>query len=198
MSNAEADKMSRPRGRRELTTMQAVKQLSTGQSRLPDWTREVLAKVNSYQSGRLCCSENVVAQFVGLGSLSLRGAKFLAYARNRLRNLGGEANEIATPRQVGARNDKRAWWWMKEAAIKIWGRDRQEPVSSLVLAPVAQTSSNFSYHLVCPAGAGRGWLRMMNRTTISAHEAFSTGRVPVGRGRQKHLKSSWGGVKINK
>ena len=191
MSGAEADKMPGPRGRRELTTMQVAKQLSTGQSWLPDWTREVSTKVNCYQSGRLCCLKNVVARFIGLAPLSLRGAK-------RRSNLGGEPNEIATPRQVGARNDKRRARLVNQAATKTWGRDLQEPVSSLVLAPVAQTSSNFSYHLVCPAGAGRGWLRMMNRTTISAHEAFSTGRVPVGRGRQKHLKSSWGGVKINK
>ena len=58
--------------------MQVVKQPSTGQSWLPDWTREVSAKVNYYQSGRLC--------------------------------LGGRVNQ---------------------AAIKIWGRDLQEPVSSL-------------------------------------------------------------------
>jgi hypothetical protein len=33
-----------------------------------------------------------------------------------------------------------------------------------------------------PAGAGRTWLGVMNRTTISAYGAFSIGRVPVGRG----------------
>ena len=51
--------MLRPRGRRELTTMQVAKQLSTGQSWLPDWTREALAKVNLYQSGRLCVGGSV-------------------------------------------------------------------------------------------------------------------------------------------
>jgi hypothetical protein len=40
-------------------TTQVVKQLSTGQSWLPDWTREVSAKVNSYQSGRLCLGGRV-------------------------------------------------------------------------------------------------------------------------------------------
>jgi len=149
-------KMPGPRGRRELTTMQMAKQLSRGQSRLPDLTREVSAKVNPCQSGRLC--------------------------------VGGRVNQATT----------RMWSLINQAATKIWGRDLQEPVSSLVLAMVGEASPDLSYCLVCPAGAGRGWLRMMNRTTISAHEAFSTGRVPVGRGRQKHLKSFWGVVKINK
>jgi hypothetical protein len=30
--------------------------------------------------------------------------------------------------------------------------------------------------------SGRGWLGLTSKMTISAHEAFSTGRVPVGRG----------------
>jgi len=59
MSGAEADKMPRPRGRRGLTTMPVVKQLSTGQSWLPDWMREVSAKVNFYQSRRLCVGGRV-------------------------------------------------------------------------------------------------------------------------------------------
>jgi hypothetical protein len=129
MSGAEADKMPRPRGRRELTTTQVAKQLNTGQNWLPDWTTEVLAKVNSYQSGRLC--------------------------------VGGHVNQAAT---------------------KIWGRDLLEPVSSLFLAMATEASPDLSYCLVCPAGQGRGWLGLTNRTTISAHGAFSTGRVPVGRG----------------
>jgi hypothetical protein len=40
-------------------TTQVVKQFSTGQSWLPDWTREVSTKVNSYQSGRLCLGGRV-------------------------------------------------------------------------------------------------------------------------------------------
>ena len=65
--------------------------------------------------------------------------------------------EIAAPRQVGARNDKGAWCWLKEAATKSWRRDLQMTVSSLVLG-------------------------LTNGTTISTRGAFSTGRVPVGRG----------------
>jgi hypothetical protein len=95
---------------------------------------------------------------------------------------GGEPNEIATPRQVGARNDKRAWCWLKETATKGWRRDLNLQVSSLFLAPVAETSPDFSYRLVFAAGQRTGWLGLMNRTTISAQGAFSTGRVPVGRG----------------
>jgi len=169
--------MSRLRGRRELTTTKGAKLASTGRSSLRDWTREVPAKVNCYQSGRWCCSKNVVAQFIGLASLSLRGAK-------RRSNLGGEPNEIATPRLVGARNNKSAWCWMKETAIKIWGRDLREQVSSLVLAPVAEASPDLSYCLVSRIGQGRGWPGLMSRTTICAREASSTRRVPVGRGRQ--------------
>ena len=141
MSGAQADKMARPRGRRELTTMQVVKQLSIGQSWPPDWAREVPAKVNSYQSGRWC--------------------------------VGGHVNQAIT----------RMWRLINQTAIKIWRRDLQEPVSSLVLAPVAEASPDLSYRLVYPAGQGRGWLGLMSRTTICAREAFSTGRVPVGRGR---------------
>ena len=172
MSGAEADKMPRPRGRRELTTMQVVKQLSTGQSRLPDWTREVSAKVNSYQSGCLCCLKNVVAQFIGLAPLSLRGARFLAYASEQApQSVWGRG--IATPRQVGARNDKRRPRLINQAATKIWRRDLQERVSSLVLAMVGEALPDLSYCLVCPAGKGRGWMGLTNRTTISAHGAFS-------------------------
>jgi len=140
-----------------LTAMQVVKQLSTDQSRLPDWTREVLAKVKHYQSGRLCSSKNVGGQFIELASLSLRGTRFLAYARNRLRNLGGEPSEIATPRHIGARNDKRAWCWINQAAIKNWGRDLQELVSSLVLGMAGEASPDLSYCLVCHGGQGWGW-----------------------------------------
>jgi hypothetical protein len=118
MSGAEADKIPRPKGRRELTTTQVVEQLSMGQSRLPDWTREVLAKVNSYQSGRLC--------------------------------MGGRVNQAAT----------RMWSLINQTAIKIWGRDLQEPVSSLVLA--VDGADEQEYYL-CPwsilhrGDAGRSW-----------------------------------------
>jgi hypothetical protein len=168
--------MPGPRGRRELTITQVTKQLSTGQSWLRDWMREVSAKVNSCQDGRLCCLKNVVARFIGLAPLSLRGAK-------RRSNLGGEPNEIATPRQVGARNDKRRPRWVNQGATEIWRRDLRELVSSLVLALVRQASPDLAYCVVSRAGQGKGWLGLTSRTTISAYEAFSTGRVPVGRGR---------------
>ena len=67
-------------------------------------------------------------------------------------------DEVAAPRLVGAGNDKWAWWWMKEAATKSWRRDVHWQVSSLFSG-------------------------LMNRMTIPARGAFSTGRVPVGRGR---------------
>jgi len=72
-------------------------------------------------------------------------------------NLAGEPTEIATPRQVGARNDGNTWCPMKETATKCCRRDLDEQVSSLFLG-------------------------LTSRTTISTHGAFSTGRVPVGRG----------------
>jgi hypothetical protein len=50
-----------------------------------------------------------------------------------------------------------AWCWMKERATKSWRRDLQMLVSSLFLG-------------------------LTSKTTISPHGAFSTGRVPVGRG----------------
>ena len=131
------------RGGRELTTIPVAKQVSTGRSWMENWTGEVPAGPGSYS---------------GVFALpSLRGARFLACAGNKLRNLRGEPNGIATPRHVGARNDKGAWCWMNEAATKGWRRDLQERVSSLLLG-------------------------LTNRTTISTHGAFSTGRMPVGRG----------------
>jgi len=170
--------------------MQVAKLVRTGRGWLGRRTREVPAKLNSYRGG--------------LASLSLRGARFLAcaseqapqsppppvFARSHRRrsNLDGEPNEIATPRQVGARNDtplvfarltsvsrsnllgagidrpsarndKRAWWWMKEAATKSWRRDPQMTVSSLFLTMAAETSSDFSYSMMCPAGHGSPSLR---------------------------------------
>jgi len=56
---------------------------------------------------------------------------------------GGEPNEIATPRLVGARNDKRAWCWMKEAATKSWRRDLNLQVSSLVFGTGKGTAASF-------------------------------------------------------
>jgi hypothetical protein len=107
-------KIPRLRRRRESMTMPVVKQLSTGQSQLPDWMREVSAKVNFYQSGRLC--------------------------------VGGRVNQAAT----------RMWSLMNQASTKIWGRDLQEPVSSLVLAMVGEASPDLSYCLACPPGQGKG------------------------------------------
>ena len=118
MSGAEADKMPRLRRRRELTTTQVVKQFIIGQSQLSDWTREVSAKVNSYQSGRLC--------------------------------VGGRVNQAAT----------RMWSLINRTATKIWRRDLQEPVSSLVLA--MDGAGEQEYYL-CPwsilhkEDAGRSW-----------------------------------------
>jgi hypothetical protein len=137
----EAGKMPGLRGGRELTIAQVAKLPSSGRSWLNDLRREVPVRMNYYHGG--------------LAFLSWQGVRFLAYAGDRLRNLGGEPNEIATPRQVGARNDKRAWYWLKETATKSWRRDLQMTVSSLFLVPVAQTSSDLSYRLVCRAGRGR-------------------------------------------
>jgi hypothetical protein len=36
-----------------MKTTEVAQHLSTGESRLPNWLRKVLAQVNSYQSGRL-------------------------------------------------------------------------------------------------------------------------------------------------
>ena len=75
-----------------------------------------------------------------------------------------------------------AWCWMKESATRSWRRDLQMPVSSLFFTPVKESLPAFSYRSICRTGAGRGWLGLMSKTTISPHGAFSTGRVPVGRG----------------
>jgi len=47
-----------------------------------------------------------IVQFIGLPPLSLRGARFLAYASEQAPQSRG-GYEIATPRRVGARNDKK-------------------------------------------------------------------------------------------
>ena len=65
---------------------------------------------------------------------------------------GQSSKEIATPRQVGARNDRRAWRWINQVATKMWGRDLQERVSSLVLAVAGEASPGLSYCLVSPGG----------------------------------------------
>jgi len=146
------NKMWGLRGGRELTTTRVAKQVSAGGSWMYDWTGEVLATVSSYHGA--------------LAFLSLRGTMVpkqsgrcmrLPRPFSWARNDKLEPNGIATPRVVGARNEKNAWCWMKEAATKSWRRDLQELVSSLFLG-------------------------MADNMTISTHGAFSTGRVPVGRG----------------
>ena len=98
--------------------MQVAKQLSTDQSRLPDWTREALAEVKAYGSGRLCA--------------------------------GGSVNQATT----------RMWRCMNQTTTKIWGRDLQKPVSSLVLAMAGADEQDY---YLCPwktlhkEGDGRSW-----------------------------------------
>jgi hypothetical protein len=92
---------------------------------------------------------------------ALRGGRELTTTQvaERPSNPWGEPNEVATPRQVGARNDKRAWRWCKEAAIQRWRRDLDLQVSSLFLASGAETSSDLSCGLVSAAGHGSPSLR---------------------------------------
>ena len=104
--------------RRELMTRQAAKQLSTGQSWLPDWTREVLAKVKHY------------------GSVSLY--------------VGVRVNHSATG----------IWRLINQAATKIWGRDLQKPVSSLVLAMAGADEQDYylcPWSILCKESEGRSW-----------------------------------------
>jgi len=158
--------MSRPRGRRELTTIQAVKQLITGQSQLPDWTREVSAKVNSYQSGRLCIGGRVTRA-------NLSGSP-LCHCEERSDEAipVGSKTRLPRPDKSGLAMTKRAWCWMKEAATKIWGRDLQEPVSSLVLVMVGADEQD---DYLCPwsilrkEGDGRSWA-INNTSNISGVE----------------------------
>ena len=51
-----------------------------------------------------------------------------------------------------------------------------------LLAMAGQASLDLYYCLVCAAGQGEGRMGLTSRTTISAHGAFSTRRVPVGTG----------------
>ena len=156
-----------------MTTTQVAKVVSTGRSLLRGGTTEVPARVNSYHGGRTF--------------LSLRGARFLAcaseqapqsppppvFARShRRRSNLANWSEIATPRQVGARNDtplvfarltsvsrsnllgagidrpsarndKWAWCWAKEAATKSWRRDLQMPVSSFYFGDGRESMTRF-------------------------------------------------------
>ena len=110
--------------------MQVTKQLSTGQSRLLDWTREVSAKVNSCGSGRSC--------------------------------VGGGVNQATT----------RMWRCMNQTTTKIWGRDLQKPVSSLVLAMAGADEQDY---YLCPCnslhkeGDGRSWA-INNTSNLSGVE----------------------------
>ena len=95
----------------------------------------------------------------------LRGGRELTIAQvaERPSNPGGEPNEIATPRQVGARNDKRAWCWLKETATKNWRRDRHLQVSSLFLGLTSETTISTRGAFSTREGAGRSWA--MNNTS---------------------------------
>jgi hypothetical protein len=199
-----------------------AKLVSIGWSWLSDWRGEIPAKVNSYHGGRLSTGGRVTQDNL-LGSLLCHCEE-----RDSSLTLGtssaipmGSQTRLPRPDKSGLAITKRAWCWMKETATKGWRRDLRMRVSSLFLAPVAQTSPDFSYRLVSAAGHGspslrgtimpkqsrtgmrlprpfsgarndrsvggftpiRGEMAVTSRTTISAHEASSTGRVPVGRGR---------------
>jgi len=75
---------------------------------------------------------------------------------------GGEPSEIATPRQVGARNDTSAWCWMTEAATESWRRDLDLQVSSVFLGADEQDDYFCPRSILHREGAGRSWA--MNNT----------------------------------
>ena len=116
--------------------------------------------------------------------------KKLSTGQSRLRDRAGEVSAKVNSSQsgrlcVGGRVNQaatRIGSLMNQAAIKIWGRDLREPVSSLFLATVGEASADSPYCLVYPAGKGWGWMGLTSMTTIAAHGAFSTGRVKVGHG----------------
>jgi len=157
------DKNPELRGRKELTTGQVAKLANTGRNWLGDLGRRVPANMNCYHDG--------------FALLSLRGAK-------RRSNLGGAANEIAAPRQAGARNDKRerneiaarstqchecparndkrAWWWRKEAAMKSWRTDLDSQVCSLFLGFMTRMTIS-ACGALSTERAGRSWA--MNDTS---------------------------------
>ena len=123
------------RGGRELTTTQVAKQANTGRTRMYDWTGEVPATVTSYRGG--------------LAFLSLRGAK-------RRSNLGGEPNEVATPRQVGARNDKDAWCWKTGSYKKLEKRPADAGLF-IVFGTDEQHDYFYPRGILHREGAGRSW-----------------------------------------
>ena len=98
MSGVEADKIRGPKRRRELTTMQVAKQLSTDQSWLPDWTREVSAKVKPYVSGRLCAGGRVnhsatgIWRFINQASTKIWGGDLRKPVSSLVSAVAGEAS----------------------------------------------------------------------------------------------------------
>ncbi len=131
------------RGGRELHMSRVADQSSAGRSCTGDWTGEVPANVSSYRGGTAC--------------ISLRGAGFLADGWNRLGNLALEPNSIATPRQVGVRNDKGACWWPNGAATESWRRDLDVQVSSLVFGLNAQDDYIYPRGTLHRESTGRSW-----------------------------------------
>jgi len=75
--------------------------------------------------------KNVVAQFNGLPPLSLRGLS--RAKRGSQPKQSGEGYEIATPRQVGARNDKWAWSPIKQAITEMPKIEREIKIKQLFL-----------------------------------------------------------------
>jgi hypothetical protein len=75
------------------------------------------------------------------------------------------------------------WCWMKETATKSRRRDLQMPVSSLVFGAGQGSIASLLLPLDLSCWHGTRWIRVTSKMTISARGAFSTGRMPVGRGR---------------
>ena len=78
--------------------MQVVKQLNTGESWLPDWTREASAKVKPYQSGRLCAGGRVNHSATGIWRLinqaatKIRGRDLQEPVSSLVLGMAGEAS----------------------------------------------------------------------------------------------------------
>ncbi len=82
--------------------------------------------------------------------------------------LGGERNGIATPRQVGARNDKGAWWCNNEAARKL---EKRPANAGLFIVFGADGQDDYFYPrgVLHRESAGRSWA-IRNTSNISGVE----------------------------
>jgi hypothetical protein len=118
----------------------------------------VLMRSASGMAGDQCIVSNDMCGLRGGRELqTTRVANQAGAGRSCTGDWTGEVPAKMDFRNGGAGNDKGAWWWHKEAAMKSWRRDLSLQVSSLVSGLNTQYDYSYPRGTLHRGSTGRSW-----------------------------------------